>query len=97
MIVHIALFKWKPTAKQREIYKVLKEVCKLQAKLSGIIHIYAGKNFHSQAKGYTHGIIIIAKTQKWLDAYRKHPDHVIVAKKIDALAKEGLGFDFKQF
>ena len=40
-------------------------------------------------------LVIIAKDQKSLDEYRQHPDHKIIAKDIEAIEEDGLGFDFR--
>ena len=36
-----------------------------------------------------------AKDQEALDNYRKYPDHKIVAKEIEKIEEDGLGFDFE--
>ena len=95
MIIHIALFRWKQGTTQETIEKALQQVKQLKNKCNGIIDIFCGENYHKESKGLTHGIVIIAKDQNSLDGYRQHPDHKIIAKFIEAIEEDGLGFDFK--
>jgi len=95
MIVHIALFRWKEGTTQYTISKNLEKVKDLKDKCNGIIDILVGQNYHKESKGFTHGVVILAKNQSALDAYRKHPDHKIIAKQIEQSEEEGLGFDFQ--
>lgn len=95
MIVHIALFKWKEGINEKQIDDALKDIRNLNNKCKGIIDILAGKNYHNESKGFTHGIIVLAENQAGLDNYRKHPEHEKVAKNIEKMEADGLGFDFK--
>jgi hypothetical protein len=95
MIVHIALFQWRKGTSEKKVSTALKRVESIQEKVPGIVHILTGKNYHSEAKGFTHGVVVIAKNQKALDAYRKHPIHQKVAPQIMKMESNGLGFDFK--
>src|SRR3989344_4030987 len=95
MIIHIALFRWKEGTTQKTIENSLRKVKKLKQKCNGILDIFAGKNYHKESKGFTHGIVIIAKDQKSLNEYRQHSYHKIIAKNIEAIEDDGLGFDFK--
>ena len=94
MIIHIALFKWKPKTTNKQIGKMFKDVKVLQYKVPGIVHIYCGKNYHKKSKGLTHGIVILAKNKKALENYRMHVNHILVAKIIDEHLVDGVGFDF---
>jgi len=96
MIIHIALFRWKQGTPQEKIDLAIQKVKQLKDKCSGIIDIFCGLNFHKEAKGFTHGVVVLAKDQQALDTYRLHPDHKIVAKDIAEIEEEGLGFDFKE-
>lgn len=95
MIIHLALFKWKQGTKQETIDNALQKVKQLKDKCEGIFHIFCGENYHKEAKGYTYGIVVIAQNQESLDRYRQHPNHKILAKDIEAIEEDGLGFDFK--
>ena len=95
MIIHIALFKWKNTVRKDEIDKALKDVAKLKTKIPGIIDIKYGKNFSKHSKGLTHAVVVTAKNRNALQAYREHPDHIIVAEKINKMEENGIGVDFE--
>src|SRR3989338_7428946 len=95
MIIHIALFRWKPGTTKEDIENSLRQVKCLKNKCNGIVDIFCGENYHKEAKGLTHGIVVVAKDQKSLDGYRQHPDNKIIAKSIELMEDDGLGFDFK--
>ena len=44
---------------------------------------------------YTHAFLVLAKDRGALEAYRNHPDHVDVAKRIDAMDGGSIGIDFE--
>lgn len=95
MVIHIALFKWKSGTTIKQVLKTLKKVQELKNKVDGITDIFFGENYHKESKGFTHGVVVIAENQKALDAYRKHPDHAVVAQEIEKIEEDGLGCDFK--
>ena len=94
MHVHIAIFQWKPNVTEAEIADVLREVEALQPKIPGIVEISCGKNTSRYSEGYTHVVLVRGETQDAIDAYRKHPDHVSVAGRIEAMEERGVGVDF---
>ncbi len=95
MVIHIALYNWKSGTSKERIVKSLKNVQALKDKVVGIKDIFVGENYHHESKGLTYGIVVIAENQKALDDYRKHPDHALVAREIEQIEEDGLGFDFK--
>ncbi len=95
MIIHIALFKWKKGTTQNRIDSALEQIIKLKNKCNGITNIFCGKNYHKESKGFTHGVVILAEDQKSLDSYRQHPTHKVIAKDIENIEEDGIGFDFK--
>jgi hypothetical protein len=95
MIVHIALFKWKDGVGDDEIKRALDDVRALKEKVPGLIDIRCGENFSKWNEGYTHAVVVLGKDQASLDAYRQHPDHEIVAQKIEAMEERGIGVDFE--
>jgi len=95
MLIHLALFRWKKGTSEKKIKEALQKVKSLCKKCKGVKAIYCGKNFHSEAKGFTHGVVVLADNQEALDAYRQHPDHKDVAQEISAMEEDGLGFDFE--
>lgn len=94
MYLHVAIFKWKSNVEEQDVKDALRGVESLQDKIPGIVEITCGKNYSPYGEGYTHIVVVRGDTQQAIDAYRKHPDHVIVAKKIDAMEEHGVGVDF---
>ncbi len=95
MFVHIALFKWKQGVNRDEITTALQEVETLEDKIDGVTEITTGQNTSRYSEGYTDVVLVRADTQEAVDAYRNHPDHVAVAKKIEAMEESGVGVDFE--
>ena len=95
MHIHVALFQWKSGVAPQDIRQALQEVEGLQDKIPGVVEICTGENTSQYAEGYTHVVLVRAKTKEAIDAYRKHPDHVAVAKKIEAMEQHGIGVDFE--
>ncbi len=95
MFVHIALFKWKDRVTRDEVAATLKTVEALQDKIAGVVEISTGQNTSRYNEGYTDVVLVRAETQVAIDNYHKHPDHVAVAKKIEAMEASGVGIDFK--
>lgn len=95
MIVHIALFKWKPNVSQEAIEKAMADIRALKDKVDGVIDIRCGPNFSKWNEGYTHAFLVLAKDRNALDAYRNHPDHVDAAERIDEMDGGSIGIDFE--
>lgn len=95
MFVHIAMFRWKDSAKSGEIENAMKAIRDLRNKVPGIIDIRCGLNTHKESKGLTHAVLVLASTQEALDAYRRHPDHESAASIVAAMEADGLGCDFE--
>lgn len=94
MNIHIALYKWKDTAREEEIKTALAKVKSLAKKVPGIIEISTGENTSKYSEGYTHVILVRGESQEAIDAYRRHPDHAEVAQKIESMEDRGIGADF---
>lgn len=95
MIVHIALFKWKPGVTRGEIEEAISDVRALKSEVDGVTDVRCGENFSKWNEGYTHAFLVLAKDRTALDAYRRHPDHVKVAERIDAMDGGSIGVDFE--
>lgn len=92
--VHIALFRWKPSASLDEIEEALSIIESLSDVVPGIIDISVGFNASKYGEGYTHAVLVRAETQDAIDSYRKHPDHERAAAILDAAEDHGIGVDF---
>jgi Stress responsive A/B Barrel Domain len=95
MLVHIALFRWKDSATKDQIDTAIDQIRGLRNKVPDLIDIRCGLNTHRESKGLTHAIVVLARTQKALDEYRKHPQHDVAAKVIEEMEADGLGCDFE--
>jgi hypothetical protein len=95
MVVHIALFQWKAGTSDQDIEASLHAVRALKQKVPGLVDVRCGTNFSPWAEGYTHAVIVLAEDRAALDAYRKHPDHEVVARQIERMEERGIGVDFE--
>lgn len=89
------MYKWKPGIADEEIKAALHEVEALADKIPGIIEISTGENKSKYGEGYSHVIFVRGDNQTALDAYRAHPDHDKVARRIEAMEDAGIGVDFE--
>jgi heme-degrading monooxygenase HmoA len=94
MHVHIAVFKWKEGVQPFQVNEALREIAALQEKIPGIVEISCARNSSPYSEGYSHVVLVRGKSREAIEAYRKHPDHVRAAKKIDAMELHGIGVDF---
>jgi len=94
MLVHIAIYKWKPGTTEAKVLQAFEEIKLLKRKVPGLHSIYCGKNFSKFSEGFTHAIVVLAENQQALDAYRKHPGHEKAAKIIEEMEESGIGIDF---
>jgi hypothetical protein len=95
MNIHIALYKWKPAITSEEINGSLATIEELADKVAGVIQIRATQNTSKYADGYSHVIFVRAKNQRAIDSYLNHPDHIRVAKLIEAMEEQSIGIDFE--
>lgn len=95
MIIHIAIFQWKPSVSKNDIEQALEDVRALKSKVDGIIDILCGENFSKWNEGFTHAVVVLTKNREALEAYRKHPDHLDVADRIERMEVKSIGIDFE--
>ena len=94
MHVHIAIFKWKEHVTRQQVEVALSKVRSVASDVAGIVGIYCGPNTSKWAMGFTDGVVVLGSSADAIDAYRNHPTHQEVAKEIDEMELEGIGFDF---
>jgi hypothetical protein len=94
MRVHIALYKWNASAYPEAIQQTLTEIASLANQIPGIVEISCAENASKYSEGYTHIVLVRAKDQLGIDAYRTHPSHQKAAQKIAAMEQHGIGVDF---
>ena len=95
MIVHIALFAWKPGTQEDTIREVANKIQSLKLKVSGVLQIYCGQNFSMWNEGFTYACIVITENREALEAYRNHPEHKAIAAEIDSIEAKSIGVDFE--
>ena len=95
MVTHIALFRWKKEVPQEEIDRVMQSIRDLKRSVPNLIDLQCGENFSKWNEGYTHAVVVTVKNKEVLDAYRKHPAHVPVGKRVEELEEHSIGIDFE--
>jgi hypothetical protein len=95
MIVHIAIYKWKPGTSRNTIETAMADIRALKNKVDGVLDIRCGENFSKWNEGYTHAFVVLARDKSALEAYRNHPDHVEAAKRINLMDEGSIGIDFE--
>jgi stress responsive alpha/beta barrel protein len=94
MYVHIAIYKWKESVTPPQIEHALAAVEAIAEKVPGIVEISTGHNTSPFSEGYSHVILLRGQNQAAIDEYRNHPDHIRVARDIEAMEDRGIGVDF---
>lgn len=94
MIIHVALFKWKPEVASDDADQVISDIRALKEKIPEITSVYAGKNFSKSAKDYTHAVVVTFNNREGLQTYRNHPMHQPIADLCDRMEADSVGFDF---
>ncbi len=94
MQVHVAIYRWKSTARREDIEAALDKVKRVRNNVSGILGIYVGENTSRYGEGFTHAIVVIGEDQAALDAYRADSLHEEAAKEIEFFEDHGVGIDF---
>ena len=95
MIIHIALFKFKPDISKEEVGGVIEGVRDLKNKIPQVIELFAGDNFSKHSQGFTHAIVIKFKSKEDIDAYRAHPSHKPIVDKLEEIEEDSIGIDFE--
>ena len=99
MINHVVLFKLKEYAseseKQNMIGVIEDALLSLSGKIAELKHIEVGVNYELAAKSYDMCLFTHFETVEQLDAYRIHPEHLIVAELIGQHAVERATVDFE--
>jgi hypothetical protein len=85
MIDHLVLLAAKADASPEDIEDLIASIRGLKDTVPGIVDLSAGENFSSRSGGYTHGLFVRFESAEDLQGYLKHPDHLAVVGKLDAL------------
>jgi uncharacterized protein (UPF0335 family) len=97
MINHVVLFKLKdyPVNEKEIIAGEIKTMLEeLQGKIFEVKFIEVGINIVKDSKNYDLALISYFETEKDLDAYREHPEHLKVAERIKESIVERAAVDY---
>ena len=92
--IHIAIFRWKPTADIKAVEAALSDIENLATKVPGIIHISIGESRSAYSEGYTHVILVRGESAQAIESYRNHPEHKSAAAIIESYEDNGIGIDY---
>jgi len=99
MINHVVLFKLKKYASESEKQDIIGSIedglLGLKEKITELKHIEVGVNYELAAKSYDICLITHFENIQDLDAYRIHPEHLIIAELIGQHAVEWAAVDFE--
>lgn len=93
MDIHVAAFAWREDVADSEVEEALRIVKSLEDVVEGVQSIHVGPTTSKWSKNLTHVVVVIGDSSEAIDAYRKHPIHVDIASKIDAMELDGIGLD----
>jgi Stress responsive A/B Barrel Domain len=85
MIDHLVFLVAREDASPEDIEDLISSIRGLKDTVPGIVDLTVGENFSERSGGYTHGIFVRFESREDLQGYMKHPDHLAVVEKLDAL------------
>lgn len=97
MINHVVLFKLKdyPAEEKSQVINELKTMLEgLQKKITELKYLEVGANYELNAKSYDLALISYFETLEDLEAYRIHPEHQKVVKRINETTAERAAVDY---
>lgn len=84
---HMVWMKFGPEISQQRIDEHMEALRALQDKVPVVQYVAAGKSLVNRAGEYTHGALITLTGPDAMKEYEDHPEHVKVAKPLDAEAE----------
>jgi hypothetical protein len=72
-------------ASPEEVDDLISSIRRLKETVPGVVDLTVGENFSERSGGYTHGLFVRFESIEDLQRYMKHPDHLAVVEKLDAL------------
>jgi len=97
MINHVVLFKLKdyPANEKAQVISELKSMLEgLQEKITEVKFIEVGANYEINSNSYDLALISYFESVEDLDAYRVHPEHQKVVKRIAETTSERAAVDY---
>ena len=95
MVKHVVM--WRLHQNNTENRKAIKDMLnKLPGLIPDLKSLEVGENFNSGPFAFDLALITTHADKAGLEKYQKHPEHVVVAKRITELAKDRVVVDFEQ-
>lgn len=96
MLRHIVLFKFKKSASEKQIQKVVKAFAALPKKIDAIAGFEMGTDNSPEmkSKGFTHGFVVTFRDEKGRAEYLPHPAHEAFKKIAGPVIEDVLVFDY---
>jgi antibiotic biosynthesis monooxygenase (ABM) superfamily enzyme len=85
MIDHLVFLSAREEASPEDIEDLISSIRGLKETVPGVMDLTVGENFSPRSGGYTHGLFVRFESIEDLQEYMKHPDHLAVVEKLDAL------------
>ena len=85
MIDHLVFLSVREEASPEDIEDLISSIRGLKGTVPGVVDLTMGENFSPRSGGYTHGLFVRFESVEDLQEYMKHPDHLSVVEKLDAL------------
>ena len=84
MVDHLVFLAVREDASPEDVEDLISSIRRLDT-VPSVVDLSVGENFSERSGGYTHGIFVRVESVEDLQEYLKHPDHLAVAEKLDAL------------
>ena len=85
MIDHLVFLAVREDASPEDVEDLISSIRGLKDTVPGVVDLAVGENFSERSGGYTHGLFVRFESREDLQGYMKHPDHLAVVEKLDAL------------
>ena len=85
MIDHLVFIAVREDASPEDVEDLISSLRGLKDTIPGVVDLAVGENFSERSGGYTHGLFVRFESREDLQGYMKHPDHLAVVEKLDAL------------
>jgi antibiotic biosynthesis monooxygenase (ABM) superfamily enzyme len=85
MIDHLVFLAAREEASSEDIEDLTSSIRGLKDTVPSVVDLSVGENFTERSGGYTHGVFVRFDSVEGLQEYMKHPDHLAVVEKLDAL------------
>jgi hypothetical protein len=85
VIDHLVFLAVREDASPEDVEDLMSSIRGLKDTVPGVVDLSVGENFSERSGGYTHGLFVRFESREDLREYLKHPDHLAVVEKLDAL------------